>query len=62
MGTRNHLWLAAKWTLTWYLVGFTISDRYATVVSVTGDSMHPTFTAASSSLRGMENGNLCRFN
>ncbi|XP_006649402.1 mitochondrial inner membrane protease subunit 2-like [Oryza brachyantha] len=52
MGTRNHLWLIAKRTLAWYLVGFTISDRYATVISVTGDSMHPTFTAASSSLRG----------
>ncbi|KAG8073461.1 hypothetical protein GUJ93_ZPchr0006g41634 [Zizania palustris] len=52
MGTRNLLWSIAKRSLTGLLIGVTISDRYAAVVSVTGDSMHPTFTTTSSSLRG----------
>ena len=35
------------------LLGITISDRYVTLASVTGESMHPTFTAANNVLQGI---------
>lgn len=52
MGTHNHLWSIAKRSVSGALIGVTISDRYVTVVSVTGDSMLPTFTASNSALQG----------
>ncbi|TVU48383.1 hypothetical protein EJB05_08017 [Eragrostis curvula] len=52
MGTYNHLWSIAKKNLAAVALGVTISDRYVTFVSVTGASMHPTFTAADSVFRG----------
>lgn len=53
MGTHNHLWSIAKRSVSGALIGVTISDRYVTVVSVTGDSMLPTFTASNSALQGI---------
>ncbi|KAL6645181.1 hypothetical protein ACP70R_016789 [Stipagrostis hirtigluma subsp. patula] len=52
MGTYNHLWSIAKKNAAAVLFGITISDRYVNLVSVTGESMHPTFTAANSAFRG----------
>jgi hypothetical protein len=53
MGTYSHLWSIAKKNVMAVLLGITISDRYVTFVSVIGESMHPTFTAASSVLQGI---------
>eukprot|EP00262_Sarcandra_glabra_P020160 TRINITY_DN7930_c0_g1_i1.p1 TRINITY_DN7930_c0_g1~~TRINITY_DN7930_c0_g1_i1.p1 ORF type:complete len:170 (+),score=11.20 TRINITY_DN7930_c0_g1_i1:201-710(+) len=44
MGTWKSLWFVTKKLLTGALIGVTISDRYASIVSVHGLSMHPTFT------------------
>lgn len=52
MGTYNKLWSIAKKNAVALAIGVTISDRYVTLVSVTGESMHPTFTAASNVFRG----------
>lgn len=43
MGTQNFLWNMTKYIFTGSLIGVTISDRYASVVSVKGVSMSPTF-------------------
>ncbi|OEL32059.1 hypothetical protein BAE44_0006922 [Dichanthelium oligosanthes] len=53
MGTYSHLWSIAKKNVMAVVLGITISDRYVTFVSVTGESMHPTFTAADSALQGI---------
>ncbi|XP_066358524.1 uncharacterized protein [Miscanthus floridulus] len=47
MGTYNHLWSIAKRNAMAAVIGVSISDRYVTFTSVTGESMYPTFTAAS---------------
>jgi hypothetical protein len=47
MGTYNHLWSIAKRNAMAVVIGVSISDRYVTFTSVTGESMYPTFTAAS---------------
>lgn len=43
MGTQNILWNMTKYVFTGSLIGVTISDRYASVVSLKGGSMSPTF-------------------
>ncbi|KAL6902359.1 hypothetical protein ACP4OV_005235 [Aristida adscensionis] len=58
MGTYNHLWSVAKKNVMAVALGVTISDRYVTLVSVTGESMHPTFTAATSALQVLEPGDV----
>ncbi|KAG2554763.1 mitochondrial inner membrane protease subunit 2-like isoform X1 [Panicum virgatum] len=52
MGTYSHLWSMTKKNVMAVLLGITISDRYVTLASVTGESMHPTFTAANNVLQG----------
>ncbi|KAF8721298.1 hypothetical protein HU200_023229 [Digitaria exilis] len=52
MGTYNLLWSIAKRNVTTVLLGITISDRCVNIISVTGESMHPTFTAADRVLQG----------
>jgi inner membrane protease subunit 2 len=52
MGSRIHLWSIAKMSAAGYVVGLAISDRYVTMVSTRGESMHPTFTASDSALQG----------
>ncbi|KAM0879333.1 hypothetical protein ACQ4PT_034309 [Festuca glaucescens] len=52
MGTRNQLWSIAKTSAIGSAVGLAISDRYVTIVSMRGDSMHPTLTASDSAFRG----------
>ncbi|KAG2543463.1 hypothetical protein PVAP13_9NG748500, partial [Panicum virgatum] len=52
MGTYSHLWSISKRNVMAVLLGITISDRFVTFVSVTGESMHPTFTAANNVLQG----------
>lgn len=47
MGTRSLLWDITKKYLTVGLVGLTISDRYASIVSVRGSSMSPAFNPRS---------------
>nr|CAB3497074.1 unnamed protein product [Digitaria exilis] len=53
MGTYNLLWSIAKRNVTTVLLGITISDRCVNIISVTGESMHPTFTAADRVLQGI---------
>ena len=53
MGTYSHLWSMTKKNVMAVLLGITISDRYVTLASVTGESMHPTFTAANNVLQGI---------
>ncbi|XP_030537246.1 mitochondrial inner membrane protease subunit 2 isoform X1 [Rhodamnia argentea] len=47
MGTRSLLWDITKKYLTVGLVGLTISDRYASIVSIRGSSMSPAFNPGS---------------
>lgn len=51
MGSQNLLWSIAKKCFTFGLVGLTISDRYASIVSVRGVSMSPTFNPLTSTSR-----------
>jgi hypothetical protein len=53
MGTRIQIWSTAKTLATGAVIGLTISDRYLTIVTTKGDSMHPTLTAADSFFRGI---------
>ncbi|CAH9070978.1 unnamed protein product [Cuscuta epithymum] len=43
MGTRKLMWSTTNYLFTGSLIGITLSDRYASVVSVKGISMSPTF-------------------
>ncbi|KAK3148375.1 hypothetical protein QOZ80_3BG0294220 [Eleusine coracana subsp. coracana] len=52
MWACNTIWSVAKRNAMVLAIAVTISDRYVTVFSVTGESMHPTFTAASNAFRG----------
>ncbi|CAL9079986.1 unnamed protein product [Musa textilis] len=52
MGTLNPLWFFVKKSMTVALFGITISDRFATVYSLTGTSMSPTFTTSSPGFPG----------
>ncbi|XP_071675558.1 uncharacterized protein [Lolium perenne] len=52
MGTGIQIWSTAKTLATGAVIGLTISDRYLTIVTTKGDSMHPTLTAADSFFRG----------
>ncbi|KAJ8464981.1 hypothetical protein OPV22_027533 [Ensete ventricosum] len=58
MGTLNPLWFFVKKSMTVALFGITISDRYATVYSLTGTSMSPTFTTSSPSFPGYLKGDI----
>lgn len=57
MEAANFLWLSLKKSITGIMFGLTISDKFFTVYSVTGSSMHPTFTTSNGSfpafLKGM---------
>ncbi|XP_047083581.1 mitochondrial inner membrane protease subunit 2-like [Lolium rigidum] len=55
MGTGIQIWSTAKTLATGAVIGLTISDRYLTIVTTKGDSMHPTLTAADSFFRGCSN-------
>ncbi|KAJ4972078.1 hypothetical protein NE237_005177 [Protea cynaroides] len=52
MVTASFLWNLTKKTVTGGLIGLTISDRYASVASVQGLSMHPTFNPGTPSFLG----------
>ncbi|CAL9204576.1 unnamed protein product [Musa hybrid cultivar] len=58
MGTLNPLWFFMKKSMTVALFGITISDRYATVYSLTGTSMSPTFTTSSPGFPGYLKGDI----
>ncbi|XP_010029104.1 mitochondrial inner membrane protease subunit 2 isoform X2 [Eucalyptus grandis] len=47
MGTRSLLWDITKKYFTVGLIGLTVSDRYASIVSVRGSSMSPAFNPRS---------------
>jgi hypothetical protein len=53
MGLYSHIWSIAKKNVMAVILGITISDRCVAFVSVTGESMHPTFTATNDVLRGI---------
>ncbi|XP_042516871.1 mitochondrial inner membrane protease subunit 2-like isoform X1 [Macadamia integrifolia] len=52
MVTPSFLWNFAKNSVTGGLIALTISDRYASVVSVQGLSMHPTFNPGTTAFLG----------
>ncbi|KAG8649433.1 mitochondrial inner membrane protease subunit 2 isoform X2 [Manihot esculenta] len=52
MGSRSFLWSLAKNYFTVGLIGLTISDRYASIVPVRGNSMSPTFNPQTSTFLG----------
>ncbi|ERN09773.1 hypothetical protein AMTRI_Chr08g159590 [Amborella trichopoda] len=52
MGTWNFLWFLTKKVATGALIGITVSDRFASIVSINGMSMHPTLTPGSTTLMG----------
>lgn len=52
MGTRNFLWDLSKKSFTYGLIGFTISDRCASIAPVRGLSMVPTFNPPTSTFLG----------
>ncbi|URD85711.1 Mitochondrial inner membrane protease subunit [Musa troglodytarum] len=58
MGTLNPLWFFVKKSMTVALFGITISDRFATVYSLTGTSMSPTFTTSSPGFPGYLKGDI----
>lgn len=57
MGTRNFLWDLSKKFFTFGLIGFTISDRCASIAPVRGLSMVPTFNPPTSTFLGSLSGN-----
>lgn len=61
MGLRSSLWRFTKSSTTGALFGITISDRYASVTSIRGDSMQPTFTGSRSTFLGSFTGDLVLF-
>ncbi|XP_007026730.2 PREDICTED: mitochondrial inner membrane protease subunit 2 [Theobroma cacao] len=52
MGTPSVLWNVAKKCFTVGLVSLTVSDRFASIVSVRGGSMSPTFNPKTNTLFG----------
>ena len=57
MGTRNFLWDFGKKSLTFGLIGITVSDRFASIAHVQGLSMHPTFNPNARTFIGSLTGN-----
>ncbi|KAI3981390.1 hypothetical protein MKX01_029221 [Papaver californicum] len=53
MGTLNFLWDSAKKSFTAGLITLTVSDRYASIASIRGLSMHPTFNPNKSTFMGL---------
>lgn len=60
MGTPSVLWNVAKKCFTVGLVSLTVSDRFASIVSVRGGSMSPTFNPKTNTLFGSLSGNTLR--
>lgn len=58
MGILSSLWLLTRKSAVGALLGITISDRYLTISPVRGNSMHPTFSASSTSFPGYLKGDL----
>ncbi|KAK8938108.1 hypothetical protein KSP40_PGU019239 [Platanthera guangdongensis] len=54
----SSLWLLTRKSAVGALLGITISDRYLTISPVRGNSMHPTFSASSTSFPGYLKGDL----
>ncbi|XP_042463849.1 mitochondrial inner membrane protease subunit 2-like isoform X1 [Zingiber officinale] len=53
MCAGNKLWLFTKKSITGALIGITVSDRYASIATIRGSSMHPTFSASEVGLSGL---------
>ena len=60
MGTPSVLWSIAKKCFTVGLITLTVSDRFASLVSVRGASMSPTFNPKTNTLLGSLSGNTLR--
>ncbi|XP_042452198.1 mitochondrial inner membrane protease subunit 2-like isoform X1 [Zingiber officinale] len=58
MEAANFLWFSLKKSIMGIMFGLTISDKFFTVYSVTGSSMHPTFTTSNGSFPAFLKGDI----
>lgn len=59
MWAWNRSWLFTKKSITGALIGITVSDRYASITTIRGSSMHPTFSACEVGFSGLLKGIFC---